>query len=127
MSFIAAAAPLEETPSDLKTASFPAQRAANEDSAEGCARQYEISASVKFLVTNVGLFDGTAEISSVGYRQFRPSDAGVIIKKRTLIDTNSGSRTVLRQELGNGLHLGNIRLLLGLQLGERVLARPWTQ
>lgn len=80
MSFIAAAAPLEETPSDLKTASFPAQRAANEDSAEGCARQYEISASVKFLVTNVGLFDGTAEISSVGYRQFKLSDAGVIKK-----------------------------------------------
>lgn len=64
MSLMAAEAPLEETPSDLNTASFPAQRAANDDSGEGCARQYEISPSVKFLVTNVGLFDGTAEISS---------------------------------------------------------------
>lgn len=64
MSFIAAAAPLDATPSDLKTASFPAQRAANDAVGDGCERQYAISASVKLRETKVGLDDGTAEMSS---------------------------------------------------------------
>ena len=35
MSFIAAAAPFEEVPSDLKIASFPTQRAAKEEGGDG--------------------------------------------------------------------------------------------
>ena len=35
MSFKGAAAPKDRTPSDLKTASLPAQRAANEDAGKG--------------------------------------------------------------------------------------------
>lgn len=65
MSFIAAAAPLDATPNDLKTASLPTQRAANDDGGDGWALQYAISASVKLRATNVGLWDGTDEISSV--------------------------------------------------------------
>lgn len=64
MSFMAAAAPLDATPSALKTASFPAQRAANDDDGEGCAWQYLISPSVKLRETKVSFHDGTAEISS---------------------------------------------------------------
>ena len=35
MSFITAAAPFEDMPSDLKTASFPTQRAAKEEGGDG--------------------------------------------------------------------------------------------
>lgn len=35
MSFMAAAAPLELTPNDLKTASLPTQRAANDAAGDG--------------------------------------------------------------------------------------------
>ncbi len=64
MSFIAAAAPFDGTPSDLKTASLPTQRAANDAAGEGCAWQYTTSASVKLRATNVGFDEGTAEMSS---------------------------------------------------------------
>src|SRR5579872_1783401 len=64
ISYIAAPAPLEATPRDLKTASFPAHRAANDECGDGCDLQYAISASEKFLSTNVGLWEGTAEMSS---------------------------------------------------------------
>lgn len=64
MSFIAAAAPLDATPSDLNTASLPTQRAANDEGGEGCERQYAISASVKLRSRNVGFHEGTEEISS---------------------------------------------------------------
>ena len=75
MSFIAAAAPLDATPSDLNTASLPTQRAANDDAGEGCARQYAISASVKLRSTNVGFHDGTAEMSSGIDRQYEQGRA----------------------------------------------------
>lgn len=39
MSFMAAAAPFDATPRALKTASLPAQRAANDGEGEGWARQ----------------------------------------------------------------------------------------
>ena len=39
MSFIAAAAPFEATPRDLKTASLPTQRAANDEGGDGWERQ----------------------------------------------------------------------------------------
>ena len=55
MSFIAAAAPFDLTPSDLKTASLPAHRAAKDEGGDGCFWQYVISASVKFLATKAGL------------------------------------------------------------------------
>src|SRR6266404_7112073 len=66
ISFIVAPAPLEETQSDLNTASLPTQRAANDAWKDGCARQYAISASVKLRETNVGFSDGTEEINSMG-------------------------------------------------------------
>jgi hypothetical protein len=65
ISFIAAPAPLEETPRDLNTASLPTQRAANDAWKDGWARQYEISASVKLREMNVEFSEGTEEISSV--------------------------------------------------------------
>jgi hypothetical protein len=46
MSFMAEAAPLDFTPSDLNTASLPTQRAANDEGGDSCERQYVISASV---------------------------------------------------------------------------------
>ena len=64
MSFMAAAAPFDLTPSALKTASLPAQRAANDDAGDGCFWQYDTSFSVKLRSTNVGLCEGTAEMSS---------------------------------------------------------------
>lgn len=64
MSLIAAAAPFEETPKALNTASFPVQRAANDAAGLGCDRQYWVSASVKLRTTNVGLDVGTADMSS---------------------------------------------------------------
>ena len=51
-------------PSALKTASLPAQRAANDDAGDGCFWQYDTSLSVKLRATNVGLCEGTAEMSS---------------------------------------------------------------
>jgi hypothetical protein len=64
ISFIAAPAPLEETPRDLNTASLPTQRAANDAWKDGWARQYEISESVKLREMNVGFSEGTEEINS---------------------------------------------------------------
>ena len=64
ISFIAAPPPLEETPSDLNTASLPTQRAANDAWNDGWARQYAISASVKLREINVWFSVGTEEISS---------------------------------------------------------------
>lgn len=62
---MAAAAPLDATPRDLKTASLPAHLAANEAAGLGWALQYAISSLVKFRDTKVGLSDGTAEINSI--------------------------------------------------------------
>lgn len=64
ISFIAAPAPLEETPSDLNTASLPTQRAANDAWNDGWARQYAISASVKLREMNVWFSVGTEDINS---------------------------------------------------------------
>lgn len=64
ISFIAAPAPLEETPSDLNTASLPTHRAANDAWNDGWARQYAISASVKLREMNVWLSVGTEDINS---------------------------------------------------------------
>jgi hypothetical protein len=61
---MAAAAPLDFTLSDLKTASFPAQRAAKEEDGDSWERQYAISSGVKLRDTNVGFEEGTAEMSS---------------------------------------------------------------
>jgi len=65
MSLIAAPAPFDDTPSDLKTASFPAHRAANEEAGEHCEWQYVILASVKLQSTKVGFQEGTEEINSI--------------------------------------------------------------
>src|SRR5258707_6531974 len=64
ISFIAAPAPLEETPSDLNTASLPTQRAANDARKDGWARQYAISASVKLREMKVWFSVGTEDINS---------------------------------------------------------------
>ena len=60
---MAAVTPLDFMPSDLNTASLPTQRAANGEGGDGCERQCVISALVKWRLTNVGLCEGTEEIS----------------------------------------------------------------
>jgi len=65
MSFIAAPALFDDTPSDLKMASFPAHRAANEEAGEHCEQRYVISASMKLRSTKVGSQEGTEEINSI--------------------------------------------------------------
>ena len=60
---MAAVTPLDFMPSDLNTASLPTQQAANDEGGDGCERQCVISALVKWRLTNVGLCEGTEEIS----------------------------------------------------------------
>lgn len=64
MSSMAAAAPLDFTPSDLKMASFPTHCTVKDKGGEGWAWQYSISSGVNVRVTNVGFEEGTAEMSS---------------------------------------------------------------
>ena len=63
MSFMAAVTPLDFTLSNLNTASLPTQQAANDEGGDGCERQCVISALVKWRLMNVGLCEGTEEIS----------------------------------------------------------------
>ena len=113
MSFIGAAAPLELTPRALKTASFPTQRAANDEGGDGCDRQYAISASVKLRETKVKFHDGTALMSSaeiVSTTRVQVSDV-----RHTLIDANT-CRGSCGQDLSDGLRVGHIKRRLCRQL-----------
>ena len=87
ISFMAAPAPLEETPSDLNTASLPTQRPAKDAWKDGWARQYAISAVVKLREINVSFSVGTEEINSTFNCQRRKHPG---YRKHTLVNANPG-------------------------------------
>jgi hypothetical protein len=122
ISFIAAAPPLEETPSDLNTASLPTQRAANDAWNDGWARQYAISASVKLREINVWFSVGTEDISSAQNCHLR--EFVRIDRKCTLINANSSCRSRNLECLLDRPDVREVRLHLSwLVLFERVATR----